>query len=76
MDHVAASLDPAGTALEEYRERMDRTFTLPQHGACARVTAMVERSTVPLSVRKAHGNPTTAPDAPPITYELLDAPSK
>ena len=31
MDHVAASLDPAGTALEEYRERMDRTFTLPQH---------------------------------------------
>ncbi|WP_345148323.1 bifunctional glycosyltransferase/CDP-glycerol:glycerophosphate glycerophosphotransferase [Arthrobacter ginkgonis] len=77
MDNVAAALDPAGTAgtaLEEYRERMERTFTLPQDGACARVTAMVERSTVPLSVRKAHGNPTAAPEAPPITYELFNAP--
>ena len=73
LESVDAALEPAGDALEEYRRRMERTFTLPQDGACARVTAMVERSTVPLSVRKAHGNPTIAPEAPPISYEAFAA---
>ena len=65
LDGVADLLDPDSGSAALYRERMDRTFTLPQKGACARVVRMIERSERPLTFGQARRRTVAAPEAPP-----------
>jgi len=70
LDGVADLLDPDSASAALYRERMDRTFTLPQKGACARVVRMIERSERPLTFRQARLRTVAPPEAPPINFDF------
>ena len=70
LEGLSESLDPDSGRTAVYRERMDRTFTLPQRGACARVVRMIERSERPLTFRQARRRTVIAPEAPPINFDF------
>jgi hypothetical protein len=70
LEGLSDSLAPDSGSAAVYRERMDRTFTLPQKGACARVVRMIERSEHPLTFRQARRRTVAAPEAPPINFDF------